>query len=431
MTVENEKYTPGAQEFTFTASPELRVTRLLSPQEVLLAVREGETPILNLKNPHQTCPMHCGYCDEREDGEAFVPLVLDQDLKKTIEMVNLLQERHGLRAVEFCGEGEPLSDWRLISYLLEGELKLSLFTNGFFMTDERAERLTKHGAVVKLKLDALDPTIFGKILSARDLGATEKEAIERAKRVISTTEKMLAAREKLGGQIGKLVASIVVTNMNLPKGAPIGESPLGEVLRFCKENLVVPQVNFVEEAGGNLDGKYNTEEHQTRDINQYLRELFGVDPKVLAGEDCFAMFAPIITTDGLMKTGPFGMGCEFPLRESVGQLGEIRFLSEPVDLQRALFELDKFRQSQENRRAIINELERIQKREGIYRLTGTDEILPGCGAGVEENFFLVYAATLFGSDDYFQQKILPRAENILVQKWSPEEVGELVGQIEA
>ena len=430
MTSENKNIIAPTQELAFDAFSELRVAPLLPPQEVLLAVREGEVPILNFKNSHQTCSMDCVYCDEIEDGGGFTPLIPDSDLEKTFEIIDRLQKKHGLKAVEFYGEGEPLSDWRLISHLIDKGLRLSLFSNGIFMTDERAEQLTEYGAIVKLKLDALDPRIFGEILFARDPGATQEKKVKRAEQVIAAIEKMLVAREKLGGQIGKLVASIVVTNVNLPDGVEVEESPLGEVLRFCQENLVVPQVNFVEEAGGNRDGKCNIGEYRAGEVNQYLRELFGVDPKVLADEDCFAMFAPILTTTGMIGTGPFGMGCEFPLRESVGQLGEIQFLSEPADLQKALSKLDKFRKSRENKMAIVSELKRIQKGEGIYRLTGTDKILPGCGAGVEENWLLAYAATLLVNEDYFQQEILPRADNILVQKWSPEEVAELIRQIE-
>lgn len=406
-----------------------RVADLLPPGEVLEAVRAGgRIPILNLKNPRQTCFLACGYCDTL-DRAADLSYGPGFGREKVSGFIDLLGKDYGLQAVTFCGDGEPLADWGLITHFLDQRLRLSLFTNGALLTRERAEILTWAEAIVKVKFDALDPQLFGRILLARTGEVSGKMATVIGRQPIAGIEEMVAARERWNGQPGKLIASIVVTNVNFPPGMPIEDSPLGAVLRYCRDRQIHPQVNYVEPIGGNRDRRYSIELAQVREVNRYVRGVFGLEPKHLFGENCWAMFAPILTTTGLMATGPFGMGCEFPLREQIGRLGEIRVLTGPKDLAKALADLEKFRRSEENKRAIIGELTRIKRRQGAYGLSGGDEILTGCGAGVEENYLLVYAATLFGARDYFERRVLSGINDILTGKWTVEEVTELIDQV--
>jgi MoaA/NifB/PqqE/SkfB family radical SAM enzyme len=110
------------------------------------------------------CNFHCGFCYGRH---------IDQGVLKWDHFSAILDSLHGLRAVEFTGEGEPLMNKRIVDMLRECKqrgLWVHLTTNGSLLDRELAERIVDLGIdSFAVSIESLKPERFARLRPGGDL----------------------------------------------------------------------------------------------------------------------------------------------------------------------------------------------------------------------------------------------------------------------
>lgn len=395
--------------------------------EIFTSARDFGFPVINLKTGRtgkgEGCSFKCRYCDtnknkDQNQGEnkAYWLDITESEFENTL---NQWADQGG-KVIEWCGDGETSTfKWfdNILDIVEEKGVKLEVFTNLSGLNEDRAKKLIDIGAVVKFKMDSRNPTTMGSIITSDN---TDEVTTPAGIRLFKNVDMLIDARDKSQNYKGQLVASIVMSQINY--------KDIIEVLDWCCQKNIVPQIAYMEKTGAALNtGIEILTEKQTSVINRWLKIKYQIDPKQIMGDQCQAKSAPIIEGDDIFL-GPFGMGCEFILRE---HLCEKNFIGKYKDsIQEIGRSIDEFRFSQKNIHAIVEELIKIRNQEGIYNQTGTDQILPGCGDDIEELWLLEYVATTFTSDEYFKDF----TENWVLKgehrKWTKAEINELINQIQ-
>ena len=388
--------------------------------ELSRASREDRYPVINLKTGRtgkgEGCPCKCLYCDVNiGNDQAYWDNITELEFKNIISQ----WADQGGKIIHWCGDGEP-SVFKYFDPLLdiakEKGVRLELFTSLAGLTEERAEKLIGINAVIKFKMDSRNPTTMGKIISGCDI---DEIATISGARLLDKINILIDARKKSENYQGQLVASIVMSQNNI--------EDISEVLEWCCQNGVIPQISYMEAIGAAVKtGIKALTEKEISDINHWLKIKYNLDPKQIMGDNCEAKSAPIIVGNKIYL-GPFGMGCEFTLREHLGELNFIGGYRE--NIQEVSDSINRFRFSPKNIHAIIEELTKIRDLKGIYNQTGTDKILPGCGDDIEELWFLEYVATIFTSDKYFNNFVNKWILQGKHRKWTKDETQELINEL--
>lgn len=129
------------------------------PQAVLEATPADGVFYLAL-NMTSACNYRCPYC--------FVGLA---NLKPTPDELTLEQKKRliaeaaacGARVLSMPGRGEPLGDphfWTLLAEANRLGLYVVVYTNGYFLDEEKVKRLADSGISLYVKVDSLDPNIY-------------------------------------------------------------------------------------------------------------------------------------------------------------------------------------------------------------------------------------------------------------------------------
>lgn len=380
--------------------------------------RDGNFPTINLKTGRtgkgEGCPYVCVYCDVGDKDGGYWQETGEDNFKT---VMNNWADQGG-KIIHWCGDGEPTTfKWfdTILDLAKEKGFTLEVFSNLSGLTPERAKKLMEIRATVKFKMDSLNPLTLGEIMTNTQ-GA---EAIKAGTKHLNNINMLVQARNQSDIK-PQLIASIVMSQKN--------KNHLINVLEWCSKFDIVPQIAYMEEIGSvTKTGVKALTQKETKDINFWLKIKFGIeDPKQIMGDQCEGKAAPIVIGKKIFL-GPFGMGCEFPLREHIG---ELNFIGEyQKDIGELKSAIRDFRFSQENLHATIEELIKIKNREGIYSKSGTDRILPGCGDDIEELWFLEYAATVFTSDEYFKSFINDWVLTGEHRKWTKTEVDTLINQV--
>jgi len=387
--------------------------------EIFEAARSGVFPIINLKTGRtgkgEGCTCNCVYCDVGDKDGPYWQETKEENFKTLI--TNWANQ--GGKTIHWCGDGEPTTfKWfdTILDLAKKNNFKLEIFSNLTGLTPDRANNLMEIGATVKFKMDSRDPIILGEILTSTN---NKDTAFKAGSNLIDKIDMLVQAREKSENK-PQLVASIVMSEKNM--------HDIIKVLDWCCEFNVVPQVAYMEEIGSvTKTGIKALNEREIKIINRWLKIKFGLkDPKQIMGDQCEAKAAPILMGNRV-SLGPFGMGCEFPLRE---HLGELNFIGEyKNDVGELTDTIKEFRFNKQNIQLIVEELVKIKEEKGIYSKTGTDEILPGCGDDIEELWFIEYVATIFTSDEYFKNFINDWVLKGEHRKWTKEEINSLINQV--
>jgi MoaA/NifB/PqqE/SkfB family radical SAM enzyme len=396
----------------------IKTRNLEARSKVFEVARTGDFPTINLKTGRtgkgEGCPYACVYCDVGNKNGGYWQETSEDNFKTLINN----WANQGGKIIHWCGDGEPTTfKWfdTILDLAKEKGFTLEVFSNLSGLTPERAKKLMEIRATVKFKLDSRKPLTLGEIMT----NAHGPEAISVGIRHLNNIDMLVKAKNQSDTK-PQLIASIVVSKKN--KVNLIG------VLEWCCKFGVVPNIGFLEEIGSAIQtGTKALTEKETKRVNFWLKTKFGLkDPKQIMGDQCEGKTAPILIGKKIYL-GPFGMGCEFPLREHIGELNFIGEYQEDIgELKNAIRD---FRFSQENLTAIINELQKIRDQEGVYSKSGTDEILPGCGDDIEELWFLEYVTTLFTSDEYFKNFINNWVLKGEHRKWTETEVNDLINQV--
>lgn len=402
--------------------------------DIFEAIRVGRLPVINLKtgrttSPDEGCPYNCLYCDSTSISarishhfpgqEGYWQQINEEFFAELIENWAV----QGGQILHWCGDGEPTT-FKFFDLLLalsrKHNFRIELFSSLAGLTASRAQALIETNTVVKFKMDSRDPLTLGQIMHPNDDQASQ---YHKAMITLEKIDLLIETRNKYKSKSEQLIASIVISEMNHRRN----KHDLIEVLEWCYQHQVIPQINYMEEIGNASQGKIQSiRQTETLAINRWLRSKFGLEPKEIMGDHCEAKAAPIIVGNKVFL-GPFGMGCEFPLREHLEELHFIgQFQIGPKELAR---EINAFRFSRENLDAVIAELERIRDQQGIYTATGNDAVLPGCGDDIEELWFLEYVAIMFASEKYFQNFITCKVLAGKHTKWSAGEVNALINEV--
>jgi len=452
----------------------IKTRNLEARSKIFEVARTGDFPTINLKTGRtgkgEGCPYACVYCDVGDKDGGYWQET-NEDNFKTL-MNNWANQ--GGKIIHWCGDGEPTTfKWfdTILDLAKEKGFTLEVFSNLSGLTPERAKKLMEIGATVKFKLDSLNPLTLGEIITGNDnrenisftkavlnffelsprkinkiiakglmpkvknidnptssqpnINLELAEDIDRTETIKAGTRHlnkiaMLVEARNQSDTKPQLIASIVMSQKN--------KNHLINVLEWCSQFDIVPQIAYMEEIGSvTKTGVKALTDKETKDINFWLKIKFGLeDPKQIMGDQCEGKAAPIVIGKKIYL-GPFGMGCEFPLREHIGELNFIGEYQE--DIRELKSTIRDFRFSQENLNAVVEELQKIKNREGIYAKSGTDEILPGCGDDIEELWLLEYAAAIFTSDEYFKNFINSWVLTGEHRKWTETEVDVLISQV--
>ena len=384
------------------------------------AVRNDSVPVIVLKTGKtgkgEGCPFACMYCDTDNKNGGYW-LEFDEAHFRT--MISNWANQGG-KIMHWCGDGEPtIFKWfdTILDLAKEKGFKLELFSNLAGLTPSRARKLTEIGTTVKFKMDSRNPVTMGEILTNNGKSGN---AAKTGQALFDNIDMLISARNKYENK-SQLIASIVMSEKN--------KNDLPAVLDWCCKFNVVPQINYMEQIGAVIEtGIEPLTKRETEDINRWLKIKYDlIDPKQIMGDhQCEAKAAPIIIGNKVYLAS-FGMGCEFVLREHIGELNFIgEYQNDPMELMK---DIKKFRFSEQNLNDICDELEKIRDKKGIYSKTGTDKILPGCGDDIEEVWFLEYVATIFTSDEYFTNFINNWVLTGKHRKWTKEETQDLFWEV--
>jgi len=117
------------------------------------ALASTDHPVLAHLIPMRRCNLSCGYCNEYDQVSAPVPLDV---LKKRVDRL----ASFGLSVVTISG-GEPTLHPdldELIRYVRKSGIIAGLITNGYFLTQERIERLNAAGLqYMQISIDNVEP----------------------------------------------------------------------------------------------------------------------------------------------------------------------------------------------------------------------------------------------------------------------------------
>ncbi len=204
----------------------------------------GELTTLDLELTAQCTYASCIYCDSKPDVGRRHPN--EMNFRETRELLKDAVKL-GLRWIYACGLGEPLEDDRfngLVEVASEYNVRLSIFTNGILIDEEKAKWLHDNKVCLILKLDTFKEEAFDRILGKK--GA--------AKRIYNTVELLLDAGygkncgiDHKGNSYTDLAFSIVPTSLNI--------DDMDKVIKFAKENNIFPSVGELEQAGRVLEKK--------------------------------------------------------------------------------------------------------------------------------------------------------------------------------
>ena len=141
--------------------------RILSHTDRIEQILEGSFPVprMAIVYPTYKCDMDCIGCEYRQANLAGYVMPAEQ-LKGLIDQL----ASFGIRAIEFCGGGEPTNFGtldKMIRYAAGRGLKIGLMTNGTKLTRSLVSALIRHGSYVRISLDAARPETYSRSNSVK------------------------------------------------------------------------------------------------------------------------------------------------------------------------------------------------------------------------------------------------------------------------
>jgi MoaA/NifB/PqqE/SkfB family radical SAM enzyme len=201
--------------------------------ECLTSYDLGEMPTLDLELTAKCTQASCIYCDSRPEVGARHPNELN--FRETDKLLKD-GKKLGLRWIYTCGLGEPLEDARL-ERLVESAsalgIRLSMFTNGILIHEQKAKWLHDNGVCLILKFDTREESTFDRILGKGGAAAKIYGAVELLLKAGYT--------KGCGDGFTDLAFSIVPTSLNV--------SHIEDVIQYAKDNNIFPSIGELEQAG--------------------------------------------------------------------------------------------------------------------------------------------------------------------------------------
>lgn len=227
--------------------------------ECIQIQKNGGIPSLDLELTAKCSGASCIYCDSKPDVCASANI---NELDYTcLEKVILSLKTKNLKWVYTCGLGEPLEDtkfWNLIHLLKNNDIKLSIFSNGIFITDLNvAKELLEHDVNIILKMDTFVEKDFDIILGGKG----------RARKIYAARDLLLEAGygAKASSSQTNFAFSIVPTSLSI--------NNIKEVVNFADQNGIFASIGELEQAGEvinkNLNSTLGISREQVLDLKKY------------------------------------------------------------------------------------------------------------------------------------------------------------------
>jgi MoaA/NifB/PqqE/SkfB family radical SAM enzyme len=210
-------------------------------KKCLLAHDRNKLVTVDLELTAKCTHASCIYCDSRPEVGSRHPNELNfRETERLLKDAKKL----GLQWIYACGLGEPLEDSRferIVETASSLGVKISVFTNGIIIDEQKAKWLHDNKVSLILKLDSFKEEVFDKILGKRGM----------AHKIYQTVKYLLSAGYgKNCGMYTDLAFSIVPTTLNI--------NDIEAVINFAKDNNIFPSVGELEQAGRALEKKTYT-----------------------------------------------------------------------------------------------------------------------------------------------------------------------------
>jgi len=210
--------------------------------------REGEikieTAYIDLNNPGNGCNFKCLGCFKHMDDEQPDERLSFEEI---IEIIRFAKTR-GAKTITFAGQGEPLLDpdyFNILDYIEQSGLTSITFTNGSLIkSQEIAHRILKAGPVI-IKRNSMNGDLQDKMVGLAEIeedGIKYKphELMDRGINLLLQVREVLSLKNHNQKTIG---VDSYITKENI--------DDLPDVLRYCRDNNLVPYFESFIEAGQN------------------------------------------------------------------------------------------------------------------------------------------------------------------------------------
>lgn len=119
-------------------------------------VHDGKIPQPRFSNMYITsfCNQNCRYCEYSLENKKGIIMPTKMVLKNIDEVYAL-----GVRAIDFCGGGEPLlhpDSGKILNYARKKKIALGLFTNLAFRNDKILKTIVNSCSYIRISLDTFD-----------------------------------------------------------------------------------------------------------------------------------------------------------------------------------------------------------------------------------------------------------------------------------
>jgi MoaA/NifB/PqqE/SkfB family radical SAM enzyme len=213
----------------------------------------GYLPTLNIELSAKCNHKSCIYCDTQVGFSNQNELSFDQ-LRSVVDEAKGI----GIEWVYICGLGEPTNDekfFKLIEYLHEKNIKISIFSNGIGYTKDEIKKLKHNEVNLVLKLDSFNEQIFDSLLGKQG----------SAKCIYKTLALLLEVgyAERNENNLTDLAFSIVPTKINL--------HDIPNIIEYCKQNNIFPSVGELECSGKAKESFYKLSPSREELINLKIK----------------------------------------------------------------------------------------------------------------------------------------------------------------
>lgn len=136
--------------------------KILSYYTEARRLKDGKTvfPRMALFCPSASCQLSCPYCIYSKENANGLIMKKENAFHVIDELISI-----GVRAIDLCGLGEPLTTpyaLELLQYIRERGLNFGIITNGIALFGNLAEYIKKEGTYVRTTYDSAVPEVYEK-----------------------------------------------------------------------------------------------------------------------------------------------------------------------------------------------------------------------------------------------------------------------------
>ena len=147
-------------------------------------VNEKQIPLPRFSNMYITssCNQNCQYCEYKEENKKSVVMATDRVLKNIDQVYEL-----GVRAIDFCGGGEPTLHrdlGKILKYCRQKGIVTGLFTNLAFRNQSLLEAIIENCSYIRISLDTYDEKKYMLIRRPRNENASFRQVMSNLRALV-------------------------------------------------------------------------------------------------------------------------------------------------------------------------------------------------------------------------------------------------------